>query len=183
MHLGAMAFLTRAITAEDVAGQDVIEGGSLNVNGSIRGWILDLAPATYTGIDLRDGDSVDVVMDAADLPGDLGEAGLVVSSSMLEHAEDWQGALRGLVSAVKPGGVLVITVPSPGFPRHDHPGDWHRFPVDTLGAIIEAAGLDVLMLEPDGGEPGACVKARKPPGWAWPDVTTAWNTAGVTGVT
>ena len=67
MHLSVQAFCARVITAEDVAGQHVIEAGSLNVNGSVREHVMTLGPASYTGIDLREGPGVDVVMDAADL--------------------------------------------------------------------------------------------------------------------
>lgn len=175
-----MAFAEAALTAADVKGQDVIEAGSFNVNGSVRDHIESLGPASYTGIDLQAGPGVDVVMDAADLPGDLGQAGVVVSTSMLEHAPDWQGALRGLISAVRPGGILVLTCPSAGFPYHGYPGDYWRFSVESMRGIVTAAGLDVLDLIPDSQAPGICLKARKPQGWDWPDVSAAWARAEVT---
>ena len=83
---------------------------------------------------------------------------------MLEHAEDWQAALRGMIGAVAPGGVLVLTCPSAGFPYHEHPGDYWRFSVEAMRQIVTAAGLEVLVLEADPGSPGICLKARKPAG-------------------
>jgi len=178
-----MAFVERAVTAQDVAGQHVIEAGSLNVNGSPRDHVMSLGPASYTGIDLQAGHGVDLVMDAADLPGPLEPAGLVVSTSMLEHAGDWQAALRGVIEAVAPGRCLVLTCPSAGFPFH-HPPDHWRFSLETMAAITKAAGLEVLVLEADPGEPGVMLKARKRVGWAWPrGAFTLWAQAGVTAVT
>jgi SAM-dependent methyltransferase len=183
MHLSVLAFLERAITEQDVAGQHVIEAGSLNVNGSPREHVMSLGPASYTGIDVQAGDGVDVVMDAADLPGPLELAGLVVSTSMLEHAQDWQAALRGVIEAVAPGGCLVLTAPSAGFPYH-HPPDHWRFSLEATGAIVKAAALEVLILEADPGDPGVVLKARKRVGWVWPrGAFTLWDRAGVTPVT
>lgn len=181
MHESVLEFTARVILAEDVTGQHVIEAGSADVNGSVRPHVLGLGPASYTGIDLAAGPGVDVVMDAADLPGSLAPPGLVVSTSMLEHAEDWQGALHGMVTAVVPGGVLVLTCPSAGFPYHGYPADHWRFSVEAMGQIAAAAGLEVLVLEPDPQAPGICLKARKPPGWSWPDDAAAcWAAAEVT---
>jgi hypothetical protein len=177
MHESVLEFTARVITAGDVAGQHVIEAGSANVNGSVRPQIMAMGPASYTGIDLAPGPGVDLVMDAADLQG---PAGLVVSTSMLEHSPDWQGALRGVVGAVAPGGVLVLTVPSAGFAYHNPPDHW-RFSAETVGQVIEGAGLEVLELEEDPQAPGAFLKARKPDGWSWPDGAAAcWAAAQVT---
>lgn len=180
MHLSVMEFCERVIGPEDAAGQDVIEAGSLHVNGSVRTHVMGQGPKSYTGIDIQAGEGVDVVMDAADLTG---PAGLVVSTSTLEHCEDWQSALRGMITAVAPGGVLVLTCPSVGFPYHGHPGDHWRFSVEAMRVIIAAAGLDVVELLADPMSPGIMLKARKPEGWSWPpNVRDAWAVAGVTGV-
>ncbi|MCW2933034.1 MAG: hypothetical protein JWM19_3996, partial [Actinomycetia bacterium] len=82
------------------------------------------------------------------------------------------------------GGVLVLTTRSEGFPLHGYPEDWWRFSVEAMGAILQAAGLDVERLEPDPdpASPGVFARARKPAGWTWPDVQAAWDGAGVTAV-
>ena len=187
MHPSAMAFACSALTAEDVRGKNVLEAGAYDVNGSVRGHVESLRPAKYTGTDMREGPGVDVVCDAADLPGRFirADAGtlyrerfdVVVSTEMLEHAKDWQAAMRGMVDVLYPGGVLVLTTRSAGFPLHGYPDDHHRFSVEAMGEILRAAGLDVERLEPDlyPGHPGVFAKARKPQGWAWPEgVKEAW---------
>jgi hypothetical protein len=123
---------------------------------------------------------VDLVCDAADLPG---RAHVVISTEMLEHAADWQAAVRGLVDVVADDGLLVLTTRSAGFPLHGYPEDHWRFSVGAMGEILAAAGLDVERLEPDPDpqSPGVFARARKPAGWSWPeDAARAWDKVEVT---
>ena len=183
MHPSAMTFACSALTAGDVAGRSVLEAGSLNVNGSVRGHAESLGPASYIGTDMRPGQGVDVVCDAADLPARFAAADVVVSTEMLEHAKDWQAAVRGMITVLAERGVLVLTTRSEGFPLHGYPEDHWRYSVAAMGVILAAAGLDVERLEPDPlpGHPGVFARARKPAGWSWPyGVQAAWDAAGVT---
>ena len=183
MHPSAMAFACSALTAGDVAGKRVLEAGSFDVNGSVRPHVTGLGPLSYVGTDMRPGPGVDVVADAAILPGALGQADVVVSTEMLEHAADWQAAMRGLISSVAAGGILVITTRSAGFPLHGYPDDHWRYSVEAMGAILKGAGLDTERLEPDPdpASPGVFAKARKPAGWAWPEgMQQAWDAVEVT---
>src|SRR6266567_3412329 len=99
MHPSAYAWASTALTAAEVKGAHVIEAGAYDVNGSVRPAVEALGPASYTGTDMQPGPGVDVVWDAADLPGDggkggrFGGVGIVISTEMLEHAEDWQAAM------------------------------------------------------------------------------------------
>jgi len=184
MHPSAMAFAVSALTPANVTGQHVIEAGALNVNGSARPHGESLHPASWTGTDLQPGPGVDLLADAADLPASLGRAGVVIATEMLEHAPDWQAALRGLITAIAPGGILILTTRSAGFPYHPYPGDHWRYSVPAMGTIIRAAGLSVLTLISDPDCPGVFVTARKPDGWDWPPgITAAWDHAGVTAIT
>ena len=184
MHPSAMAFACPALTGADVRGKFVLEAGSLNVNGSVRPHVESLGPASYRGTDMRAGPGVDVVCDAADLPARFGpgSADVVVSTEMLEHAKDWQAAVRGMIGVLAEGGVLVLTTRSEGFPLHGYPEDHWRYSVSAMGVILASAGLDVERLEPDPDpqSPGVFARARKPAGWSWPDVQAAWDAAGVT---
>jgi len=189
MHASAYAWACSALTADDVKGAHVIEAGAYDVNGSVRPHVQALSPASYTGTDMRPGPGVDLVCDAADLPGQLGLPGadVVVSTEMLEHAADWQAALTGMVRVLLPGGILVLTTRSEGFPLHGYPDDHWRFSVEAMGDIMTAAGMDVLDLraDPDPMSPGVFVKARKPDGWTWPRAAAkAWkDIPGVTAMT
>jgi SAM-dependent methyltransferase len=188
-----MAFACSALTADDVRGRIVVEAGALNVNGSVRGHVESLGPASYTATDMREGPGVDVVCAAEDLPAQFIHAdagtlyrqrfGVVISTEMLEHAADWQAAMIGMIHVLKPGGVLVLTTRSAGFPVHGYPEDHWRFSVEAMGQILKAAGLEVERLEPDPDpqSPGVFAKARKPAGWSWPQgARQAWDEVEVT---
>ena len=184
MHQSVLQFITEMLPREEVQGRFVLEAGALDVNGSPRTAILGHDPGVYIGVDLQPGPGVDVVADAKDLPVLYpGGADIVVAASMLEHAPGWQAALAGLVGVVKPGGTLLVTVPSPGFGYHGHPGDYWRFSVDDLRAIAVAAGLTVLDLREDSQVEGAFLKASKPAGWAEPaGMRAGWEALGDLGL-
>jgi SAM-dependent methyltransferase len=177
-----MAFACSALTAADVAGKTVLEAGAMNVNGTVRPHAESLGPASYAATDMRPGNGVDFVCDAADLGGWFDQTDVVISTEMLEHAKDWQAAVAGMITVLAPGGVLVLTTRSQGFPLHGYPEDHWRYSVGAMGVILAAAGLDVERLEPDPDpqSPGVFAVARKPAGWQWPDVQAAWDAAGVT---
>jgi SAM-dependent methyltransferase len=124
---------------------------------------------------MRAGPGVDLVADAASLPEVLGQADVVISTEMLEHAADWQAAMRGMIDVLAPDGVLVLTTRSEGFPVHGYPDDHWRFPVESMAEILGSAGLTVERCEPDPdpASPGVFAKARKPGGWSWPAFTAA----------
>jgi 2-polyprenyl-3-methyl-5-hydroxy-6-metoxy-1,4-benzoquinol methylase len=188
-----MAFACSALTEADVRGKTVIEAGALNVNGSVRPHVESLGPASYVATDMRTGPGVDVACAAEDLPAQFtrADAGtlyrerfeVVISTEMLEHASDWQAAMTGMIHVLAPGGVLVLTTRSEGFPVHGYPEDHWRYSVEAMGQILKAAGLDVERLEPDPDpqSPGVFAKARKPAGWSWPEETArAWGDVQVT---
>ena len=169
MHPSAYIFATRTLSEADVKDKKVVEAGAYNYNGSARDALSVHGPASYLGTDAQQGPGVDLVCAAEKLPVVLGDgaADVLVSTEMLEHAEDWRGAVTGMVQVLAPGGLLLLTTRGPGFPYHPHPGDFHRFTVDMMDAIAEAAGLEVIQLEPDPdpSQPGVFLLARKPEGW------------------
>lgn len=169
MHSTVMDFVQQALSATDVAGRNVLEVGSYDVNGSVRPYVLTLDPHQYLGVDQSEGPGVDMVADCVELVSTFGRSSfdVVISTEMLEHVEDWKASIQALVEVVQPGGLLVITTRSPGFQYHPYPDDFWRYTVAQMGDIITRAGLEVIMLEAD-PHPGVFVKARKPAGWASP---------------
>jgi SAM-dependent methyltransferase len=169
LHPSAYTFATRTLTEEDVRDRRVVEAGAYNYNGSARDALSVHGPASYLGTDAQPGPGVDLVCPAEKLPEVLGEASadVLVTTEMLEHAEDWRGAMGGMTRVLAPGGVLLLTARGPGFPYHPHPGDWWRFTVDHMDGIAEACGLQVIRCEPDPdpSQPGVFLLARKPEGW------------------
>lgn len=159
MHESVRDFAASAIKPMYVKGNDVLEAGAFDENGSIRGFIEMLQPKSYLATDIRPGPGVDRVCAAEELPAN--SADLVISMEMLEHAENWQAALLGLALAVRKEGWLMVTTRSPGFPRHDHPGDYWRFPLETMRRAFVACGMDIVRCEPDSYLPGVCLLGKK----------------------
>jgi SAM-dependent methyltransferase len=169
LHPSAYEFATTALIAADVEGKRVLEAGAYNYNGTARHAIIALGPARYLGTDGQPGPGVDVVCPAELLAKQFGEgtADIVITTEMLEHAEDWRGAMTGITTVLAPAGLLLLTTRGPGFPYHPHPGDHWRFTVDQMGRIATWCGLEVIRLEPDPdpASPGVFLLARKPEDW------------------
>jgi SAM-dependent methyltransferase len=161
-HTSVLAFGARVLTTEAVAGKTVLEVGAYNVNGSLRGAVERLEPALYRGIDIRPGPGVDRLYDASE-PGlcgnGVGPFDLVICTEMLEHVRDWRAVVTNLKASVAPGGHLLVTTRSLGFPRHDFPEDHWRFSLLDFQEIF--ADFEILALESDGEAPGVLLYARQ----------------------
>ena len=171
-HRSVLAFVMTHISAEDIAGARVLEVGSLDVNGSPR-WLIELlAPTSYVGVDIRPGPKVDRICDASELVATFGAESfdVVVSTEMLEHAEDWRAAVSNMKRVLAPGGLLLITTRSPGFPLHDYPGDHWRFTREDALEIF--ADMEELEVVEDPMAPGILVRARKPMTFLETDLAT-----------
>mgnify|MGYP002401000057 CR=1 FL=1 len=127
----------------------VLEVGSRDVNGSVRK-ILEPKSAEYIGVDLFEGNGVDVVLDVAHLRDQFGEDkfDVVVSTEMLEHCSNWQEALYQMSSVLRQGGLLIITTRSPGFELHDYPADYWRFSHEDVVEIFSPIG-ELLLVKDD----------------------------------
>lgn len=171
MHRTVFLFVQERLSRSDVAGKRVLEVGSLDVNGSVRGIAAAFEPDEYIGVDIRPGPKVDVVCDASKLVDFFGveRFDLVLSTEMLEHAEDWRGAVSNMKRVLAPGGLLLLTTRSPGFPQHDHPGDYWRFTAQDGLEIF--ADMEELEVTADSMAPGILVHARKPSPFSELDLT------------
>ncbi len=173
-----MAFVAQYCPS--VAGKSVLEVGSANINGSVRTILEPQGPSAYVGIDLQKGPGVDfdckvehfkmsVYARQQDFPLAYD---FVISCEMLEHAKDWQGALKAMVDLLKPGGTLLLTTRGPGFPRHNAPDYW-RFTYEVLHRAAIACGLEGVTTHDDPQVPGVFMIATKAimpdamrePGW------------------
>lgn len=163
MHESVTTWFREALDRSEVEGKHVVEVGSQDINGSVYDFISLYYPATYLGVDIQPGRRVNVIMDAANLPANSFD--LVISTECLDHCEDWKAAITGMVKALKPDGILMLTTRSVGFPYHPHPVDRWRFSVDEMELIGKSLGLDVLTVIPDPEIYGVFIKAQKPPKW------------------
>ena len=94
-------------------------------------------PGRYLGTDLRHLPSVDFVADATALPVADGCADVVIALELLEHVPRPAHALSEFARILRPGGTVVVSVPST-VPRHDEHDYW-RFTAQGLGLLCDEA--------------------------------------------
>src|SRR5437868_12867636 len=144
-----LAFGADNLSEAEIKGKRVLEVGSRNVNGSLREHVESFHPAEYIGVDLELASGVDKKLNAEHLVKEFGEKSfdVVISTEMLEHAVNWKAIISNMKQVLKPGGALLITTRSEGFPFHEYPVDAWRFSVDDMKAIF--ADMEDVKVEPD----------------------------------
>jgi SAM-dependent methyltransferase len=100
---------------------NVLEVGSYDVNGSIKPVVQRISGApNYTGIDLREGPGVDIVVDGAEYDFDQ-KFDAVISCETLEHAPNADEVIANAYRLLKRGGYFVATMAT--HPRSPHTND------------------------------------------------------------
>lgn len=103
-------------------GVDVLEFGSLNLNGTVRDFFED---CNYLGVDIIKGDGVDWVSKCHEFY--FKKVDTIISCEMLEHDRDWKKSVLHMYHLLKPGGLLIITCATDGRAEHGtyehHPND------------------------------------------------------------
>lgn len=164
-------FIEKNLSRREAEGKRALEVGSLNVNGSAREAVLPLSPLSYIGVDISAGPGVDEVCDVTGLTDRFGPGSfdLVLSTELIEHVRDWRAAVSNLKRVLKPGGVLLITTRSAGYPYHGYPHDFWRYEDDDMRSIF--ADMSILALAHDPLVPGIFVKAVKPQNYSEMDLS------------
>ncbi len=99
---------------------------------------------SYTSMDLVDTPIVDIACNAESMPVEDCSYDLVLCTQVLEHCENPQRIVDECHRVLKPGGTLILTVPSV-YPVHGYPADNWRFMPDGLGHLLRAfAAVEVL---------------------------------------
>lgn len=161
MHASVHQFFKESITDIMIKGKAVLEVGSYDVNGSVRPFIESLGVKSYLGIDFIDGPMVDKVVNAENLVKKFGKNkfDIVISTEMLEHAENWRECVNNMKSVTKD--LLIITTRGPGFPLHSYPDDWWRYTIDDFAKIFADFDIVTLISDTDVNSPGVFFIGRK----------------------
>ncbi len=103
---------------------DVLEIGSLDVNGNIRN--LFNFSKEYVGIDLEKGPNVDLVLNGIDIDKLSKSFDIIISCECFEHAKDWKAIFEKMCQISKANSFIVISVASTGRVEHGtkRSGNW-----------------------------------------------------------
>ncbi|MCX6555331.1 MAG: class I SAM-dependent methyltransferase [Candidatus Aminicenantes bacterium] len=104
----------------------------------------------YVGVDhagsSHDHSAIDRTGTAYALPAADGEFDCVLCTSVLEHLEEPETALREALRVLKPGGTAVFTAPQT-WHLHEEPRDFFRFTRYGIDHIFAKAGFEVLEIK------------------------------------
>jgi hypothetical protein len=164
MHPSVLRFVQGQVQLHELAERSVLEVGSLNVNGSPRGFFS----GPYKGVDMRAGPGVDEVVNAHDLSDQDGipEGGwdVIVCTEMLEHDDVPWVSLREMHAVCQEDGYLLLTCRGYDrrgcFPVHAYPMDFWRFSCDGISALLSWAGWHPIFIQADPEAPGVFAVAE-----------------------
>ncbi len=151
MHPGAFEFVSRFATHEPLS---VLEIGSRDINGSVR---CHFPGASWTGLDLYPGPSVDIVTNALDyMPESL--ADMIVCCEVFEHAANWAEIITHAATWLRPAGRILITCAGPGRDPHSaidggelHPDEHYaNISQDQMAEELHYAGF--IQIDVSGNE-------------------------------
>ena len=124
----------------------ILDIGSFDKTGNYNyKVILNEEKWTYTGLDLKEGNNVDIVIkDPYDWPEiDDNSYDVIVSGQTLEHSEFFWKTMEEINRILKPGGLCCIIVPSSG-PVHRNPVDCYRFTEEGVISLAKYVKFDIL---------------------------------------
>ena len=124
----------------------ILDIGSFDRNGDYNyGLILNEKKWTYHGLDLQEGNNVDIVVEDPYAWKEISDESydVIVSGQAFEHIEFFWITLDEIKRVLKPNGLLCIIVPSSG-PVHRNPYDCYRFYEDGMKAMAKYINFQVL---------------------------------------
>lgn len=152
----------------------VIEFGSYDVNGSVKGFFE--TPSEYMGVDWRPGPGVDLVSFAHEVDNLL-LYDVVISASMLEHDPHWEKSILRMIEVLDDDGILMLSWGAALNAEHECDtacdGKFHALPAGKVLRLLERHGIYVheFLYEsqlgkselPSGGDGEVCLVAFKRP--------------------
>lgn len=124
----------------------ILDIGSFDRNNNYNyGLIMNEKKWTYQGLDLYEGNNVDIVVkDAYNWKEITDESyDVVISGQAFEHAEFFWLTLEQIKRVLKPGGLCCIIAPSSG-PVHKNPYDCYRFTEKGMKSMANYIDFEIL---------------------------------------
>ena len=118
----------------DLNPKNILEIGSIDTNGSPR----NLFSGEYLGVDIKAGKGVDLVLSGYLIADyfckDLFDA--VLCLQLFEHtAKPWK-IIENIHHVLKSGGLFYVSIPTFGYPKHEHPKDYWRLSEEAMREVI-----------------------------------------------
>lgn len=114
----------KMVFSESFTNKTVLEVGSLDINGTCRGFFHNCA---YLGVDIGIGPCVDLVCDGAELNLPDNKFDVVISTECFEHNPNWIKTFYNMHRMCKPNGLIIMTCATTGRAPHgtlvDRPED------------------------------------------------------------
>jgi SAM-dependent methyltransferase len=170
-HKTVRDFIDINLSVGEVENRDVLEVGSRDINGEVRGVIGKKSPKSFMGVDMIAGPGVDRVCNIYDLVNTfgLGTFDLVVTTETFEHVKDWRNGVRNIKGVLREGGTLLLTTRSFGMDYHGYPNDFWRYQKEDMKDIF--GDFETIKLEDDPTLPGVFLKCKKPSSWKENDLS------------
>ncbi|NQU12258.1 class I SAM-dependent methyltransferase, partial [bacterium] len=140
-------FVGRHLPA-DLAGRRILDAGSGSAGE--QHFRDQLARGQCHACDIAARPGVDYLADLQQLPIRDSSYDLALCTQVLEHVPQPARACQELFRILKPGGHLLVTVPQSAF-LHDLPHHYFNHTCFGLRRLLETAGFEVVVLEPQGG--------------------------------
>ncbi|WP_405269135.1 class I SAM-dependent methyltransferase [Methanobrevibacter sp.] len=124
----------------------ILDVGSFDRNGDYNyGMILNEEKWTYKGLDLKEGNNVDIVVEDPYNWKEIEDEAfdVVVSGQAFEHIEFFWLTLEQIKRVLKTEGLFCLIVPSSG-PVHRNPYDCYRFNQDGMKSMAKYINFQVL---------------------------------------
>jgi SAM-dependent methyltransferase len=107
--------ITKSLFAEMFVGKKVLEIGSLDINGSVRGFFES---CDYIGLDVSTGPGVDLVCEGQKYDAPSNTFDVVISCEVMEHNPFWEDTIRNMIRLLRPGGLMVMSCATTGRKEH-----------------------------------------------------------------
>jgi len=102
----------------------------------------------YIGVDIKG--EVDIIADAKSLPVESDSIDAVLCSQVIEHDGEPAKIIAEICRVLKKEGILILTAPQMGR-LHGEPNDYYRYTKWGLKYLLEKHGLEIEILESQGG--------------------------------